>query len=356
MPFALSRLLASLSLLLSLLALTLLAFTQLWLPIIAQSSIAHETTTLFSFCPSGATPKEYKFFPWEGVNHQVCTLTQFFQRALSAPHGRPTGLSLASTLLPSLLPIYLESSRPHTILPLRSPLPWLFLFQNLGMGLLVPLYYACLLLSPVPRAPVPRRKVEGVAVGLLLGYVLPTVAMFNSDDHRVFAAWQFFPVYVSLFQGIYSLLRPAKSGPADGTSLIRTLYIISILTSSLAHLYILYTSPPRPLSLPTALTSFTQIWLPQPLPSHLLQPQHLQTTLTNFFKWDLVFIAGTTGLAGVIALSQAGGRRAREVLLSPGRWLAIPVFGGLLGPGAVVGDVWLLREEALAEGREGKVE
>ncbi|KZT51773.1 hypothetical protein CALCODRAFT_487658 [Calocera cornea HHB12733] len=367
-------LLTALPLLLALLGLTALAFSQMWLPIVAQAPLAADphALTIFAFCPAGKTPAQFAFFPWEGVNHQVCTLTNFFMHTLlSAPSGYAIGLDLACSLPAPLLALYLESLRPGTALPLRIPLLWLFLYQNLGMAVVAPLYYACLLLLPPspspsrsqPRAAVPHSKVEAVAFGLLAGFALPTAAMFASTDHRVYAAWQFFPLFVGTAIALYPRLRraapPSASASAkdkDSLPLIRTLYLLAIAASSLAHLYVLGTallSPSAaPLSLPSALAALARVYLPQPLPAAHAVPQHLHTTLTNFFKWDYIFVGASTTLAGLVALGQTG--RGAPVLLNPLRWLAAVVLGLALGAGAVMGHVWLLREEALGRAREAE--
>lgn len=124
---------------------------------------------------------------------------------------------------------------------------WGFLVQNAAYAVILPIYLALhLWTSPLTSSKrlshylVDTPNTAAVFGSMILGYVLPSIVMslpapsvISFDQKQVYIAiWQFFPVWVSLFQAILPHVLPnveeqhsAKSSTQQASNTMRVLYI-----------------------------------------------------------------------------------------------------------------------------------
>ncbi|PTU21755.1 hypothetical protein P175DRAFT_0434760 [Aspergillus ochraceoroseus IBT 24754] len=216
-----------------------------------------------------------------------------------------------------------------------------------------------------------RRSQSGrttIPIGLILGYLLPAVAMAlpspgvvsNDFQQLALVAWNLFPalVYVSMQVFHYVLLLAGGDGEKYATTAstrrttLRIVYAVSLWISFAVHMGLLS------ISLTTVL--FPTLWAPETLddfhPARLLIPPVAVTPtrtvgdgVLSFFLWDQLFgyIVGI-----LVAWSQL-----RTVLVARGwyhqRWagtkVLVGIVGGVLiaGPGSVCLGLNWVRDELL---------
>ncbi|KAL2064309.1 hypothetical protein VTL71DRAFT_4803 [Oculimacula yallundae] len=255
----------------------------------------------------------------------------------------------------------IESCRRGTIFTFaRISVLFLILAQLYGVGVIAPIYFF-LHYVQIPSTGfhaadnrhVPMHFVKTIVPTLLLGYVVPTVAMFNpTASISTLQAWNFiwqpFPVYLAILHVIFSRLLP-NTERMDRTfnvkgdlPWLRTIYFTTALTSAVMWIYTLFVSP----------TPLSQVFL-----SGLLDRDTTFKTneegMRMFLKYDEVFCFTSAAIWVLLCFSDL--KREGRLTASWGKVLA--VYAGLslgLGPGTGLVSMWWWREEILARpGLEG---
>ncbi|KZO92361.1 hypothetical protein CALVIDRAFT_540996 [Calocera viscosa TUFC12733] len=355
-------------------AISAVAWRIMWWPMTHPSPLA--TLTLRNYCPEGAPPSKFLFFPallgsWTTiVNDTLCLLTTCFELILRSPWrdisagtvagggGREMAWQLLTTVLPPLGLMYLEAERPSASIWVKYPVVWGFAYQNLGAGIVCPLYFLLLLVTSKPQAAAPSHRGEAAFVGIILGYILPTVAMFLLEDYRWTTAWQFFPIFIGVFRDGWALIRPPAPGEDAGLGdfWARMTQGLGVIIGTSVHILALCEAAELDMGYSRMWTAYARTFLPVlPVPSPTVDAEgYLWHTVANFLKWDWIFIFGTTYVAALLAISQTRTARARTELSQIFTWfLSLGVFI-LMGPAALLAGTWMWRDDILWEEREGK--
>ncbi|KZT54348.1 hypothetical protein CALCODRAFT_499979 [Calocera cornea HHB12733] len=349
-----------------------IAWRLMWYPMTHPSPLA--TLTLRNYCPEGAPPSDFLWFPaslgsWTTiVNDTLCLLTTCFELILRSPWseisfgtapgggGREMSWQLLATVLPPLGVMYLEAERPSASIWVKYPFVWGLAYQNLGAGVVCPLYYFLLLVTSEPRAPVPSHRGEAVLVGLVLGYILPTVAMCYFEDYRITLAWQFFPLIMALFRDAWAFVRPAAAGedPGYGDFWARMVQGLALAIGGTVHLMAILEAAELDGGYAKMWIAWERTFLPVEVPSPADAEGYLWHTVANFLKWDWIFIFITSYITGIFAVAQTRTARAKKELADIGTWTIMTGSFILLGPAALLAGTWMWRDDILWEEREGK--
>ncbi|KAH9219751.1 BcBOA8 protein [Leptodontidium sp. 2 PMI_412] len=249
----------------------------------------------------------------------------------------------------------IESCRRGNIFTFaRLPTIFLLLAQLFGIGVVAPIYFFLHYIfipstkfHAADNRQVPIHLVKTMLPTLVLGYVLPTVAMYwPTSPISTLQAWNFiwqpFPIYLSILHRILSRLLP-NNERADRINNIkgdlfylRLIYLTTALLSSSIWIYTFLTSP----------TPLFQVFL-----SGLLNTEAKFKTLEEcigmFLKYDEVFCFGSAAIWVLLCFWDL----KREGRLTAGWAKVLVVFGGMslgLGPGAGLVGMWGWREDILA--------
>ncbi|KAG6849337.1 hypothetical protein H0H93_009303 [Arthromyces matolae] len=274
------------------------------------------------------------------VDQSLCPLVTFFHAALNdldASNGLTYFFAVAAPFI--TIPT-VESCRPsRTIFKVALPLIVGLLSQSFTIGVTFPIYWLIFLLSGgarvgwVPTAPdatITQAHAEAVIFGLLVGAVIPSIAMLVLEDPIVTAIWQPYPAYVSLAQFFHLFIRPASTHSTSGYNTIRFLYITLFIFSSSIHIATIW-------PLLTDLDIIFKIYLPSfTVPAHTLP---VGTRVLHFLKWDIFFGFGSSILA---SLWFARSALQFFTLLA---WNAFAIL--FFGPGAALAGTALWRESSL---------
>lgn len=169
--------------------------------------------------------------------------------------------------------------------------------------------YACLHLSTRPSSPLPKSTFghglqnlpQVITLGLLLPTLLAGLPLDPIPHQRLVAAWQFFPIYISLLTFLSSLIAKPPGTITETKSQLSHIYHFGqsigrwthgFTISLLVFLYISPSSLPFPTSFTSPLT-FSNVFLP---PSPLTFPPSKVNIIdgaTAFFQYDFLngFIA-----------------------------------------------------------------
>lgn len=246
-----------------------------------------------------------------------------------------------------------------TFSPINSTSLWALFYQTIGGAIIIPLYYLFYMRESssadyyTPASvQVPAPYAKALLPSLVLGYLLPTLAMFapfpgGDTDLRLtqglIAFWQITPLVVNLLLVLFSTAY-SKSGPStreksprppleDGGKHLNRLYLTLLLLSSATHILILG------ICLSSPQLSLSSIFFLVPLPHRLTLTGGLHT----IFQADFLIIFAAALAGAFLAMSDL--KRISRTDLS--LW---EVAGGMLlgtvvvGPGATLVEVWWVRE------------
>ncbi|PKX89960.1 uncharacterized protein P174DRAFT_412656 [Aspergillus novofumigatus IBT 16806] len=318
------------------------------------------------------------------VDYLLDVLIVFFWEAVDGSHPATSavGIYFLAQYFSLLTGVYVDSLRlgqSGKTTPTRTML-WVLLFQLSAIACTGP-FWALWYLANSPlitndisfedlrnKSRAPARQIILILPSLVLGYLLPAVAMalpspgLVSNDFQQLAlvAWNIFPVLVYLTMQVLHALLPAgtvHNQDATRRSAIRILNATSLLISSAVHVGLMG------ISFTTIL--FPNLWTPETIHefhpvSLLIPPVSVTATQTvgdgvhSFFLWDQVF-GYTLGI--LVAWLQL-----RTVLIARGwyrQWpwpkVLLGVVGGAMiaGPGSVCLGLNWIREELLMPSAEG---
>ena len=298
--------------------------------------------------------RSYTFIP--SVDCMVCHLIAFFHLLLDSPFHAPRnfvsylfGMGPACIIIP-FIEAYRYRGKQHWFL--RYPTFWLMLSQIATLGVMSAIYWPLLLISRARSSEAeennkrtksgtktaektyPEREkiaklmgpaqAEGLALGLAIGYLLPSVATVLHNDPFTTWVWQFYPVYVALIRDVYISLRAPHMDNEDETketlkphrqNAIRTLYIACFLVASVAHVLFVW-----PLFQDSDWKMQITDFLIPLRPTTGAHPSH---HAHNSLKWDYALGYGSI-LLGLLWSARNFGQVVMMLL-----WyaIAIPIFG-----------------------------
>ncbi|KAH7348538.1 hypothetical protein BKA65DRAFT_594347 [Rhexocercosporidium sp. MPI-PUGE-AT-0058] len=249
----------------------------------------------------------------------------------------------------------IESCRRGTLFTFaRLPNIFLLLAQPFGIGVIGPIYFFFhYVLIPSTKfhaadnRHVPMHLVKTILPTLVLGYAVPTIAIYWPTSRiSTLQTWNFiwqpFPIYLSILHGIFSRLLPNTERIDRITNIkgdlfyLRLIYLITFLLSSMTWIYTIFASP----------TPIYQVFI-----SGIMNTGANFTTLEEgmrmFLKYDEIFSFGSAAIWVLLCF----GDLKREGRLTASWGKVLLVFGGMslgLGPGAGLVGMWWWRENVLA--------
>lgn len=264
------------------------------------------------------------------------------------------------TLPCSLALMPLERALAERATSINSTSIWALLYQTVGGAVIVPLYYVAYMRESAHEdywssasRHVPIRYAKALLPSLLVGYLLPTLAMYLpfpdpdlSLTQGVIALWQVTPLLVNLLLlGVSTacgkeVTAPSQNlRPAPGyVKYLRRTYITCFIISAVAHIATVATclsSAPQ--------LSLTEVLIRVPIPHRL----SLAGGLHYIFQVDFLIIFATALGASFLTLWDLK-RTGRSDLSLWKAALAMAVGVFLVGPAAVVAGVWFIREGIMA--------
>jgi len=322
------------------------AFYFLWILVIQSPGFSQ----LESLCPvpyfpvdenSRASTSHRAYTGLSAIDWNLCVVTSVFIESMR-PEVFDTTFSLVYGLPPiAAFPLieYMRGKAPDTVMPAIIPMLIGVLFQRIGAGLVLPLYYIYLISSDRAHAKsqeqIASRPAAAIFFALIFVYYIPSHLMLSTADPTWTAAWQPFPLYIGLWQLLMHLLLPVFSRPS-GATIVRGIYTMCFLISAFTHLYRLYQIRKN------IIGGLTDLFLPS---ATAIQSTYPPLVAKNFFQWDNIFICGS---AAVFTFRYATTGKQRLGLL-----LTYFVGSFLFGPGASVALVLYWREMKLAHARNG---
>lgn len=319
-------------------------FTDLTLPFLVFSALLLTAIklTFARFFASGidlegickATPSYTGFI---GLDAVLCPLVDFFSVVLKSPEGSSYlhyafGISLPLLLLPTF-----EAYRPHQSRILKYPALWFLLSQFITIGAAISLYWFVFIMVGSPHKSrnsssklYTQAEAEALVFGLIMGGVIPSVAMLMLDDHIIIALWQLYPIYLAVAESAHLFIRPSSRYPQSGFITLRVLFFAIFILSSSTHISTIW-------PLINDWNQLKALLLPSltPLSSNIAAAFHY----LDFLKWDITIAYASTALATLWLVEN------KKQLFAIALWytLAIPI----LGFGAAVTGVALWRNDFL---------
>ncbi|GJJ15245.1 hypothetical protein Clacol_009521 [Clathrus columnatus] len=286
-----------------------------------------------------------------GLERSLCPLVAFFYPVVQAdvkPHYyREFMIASFSNFSVVVCATFVEASRMQRGLigPFWILLPVLtgVVYQFITGAVTLPYLWTIIIVAQrrglIKSAPsIDECDGEGIALGMLLGYVVPTYLMLFHSDIPSIVAWQIFPVIIGAVCGVYILLRPRSNKPSAYNNTIQTTYGILFIFLTLINFYFIVSNNFN-------LTKVINIWFPP------FTFRFNSTILQNFadfsaivLQWDLMLIFGGTCLASLWFAKNI------KQVLAIAAWYVGP--GLLLGPGPAIAAVLMWREGELRRQNE----
>ncbi|KAF8599619.1 hypothetical protein BDV93DRAFT_526001 [Ceratobasidium sp. AG-I] len=298
-------------------------------------------------CQQGSTllgPAALRYTGVNALDEDMCILVTFMQKALDS-HKAPFAAEFFASLGPAVILPAIEMRRAgyKASTVLSSMLVLGLIYQHLGAGVVLPLWWALhLLLSGLRNTTIPSHYAESAFAGYLLGYVALSIAMVTYQTVAITALWQTFPVCVVLVQMLYLGFHRSVSevAPDSPYEVLQLIHVTSFCWSAVTHASTLFQALTSPAPLDALKYAFHPTYSPA-----FLGP--VTALAQEFLKWDAIFIVGSTLFAGLWLL-----RGVRPKLLATA-WFLV---GSLcFGTGAGLAGVWMWREKVLEEDRRALV-
>jgi len=250
---------------------------------------------------------------------------------------------------PLYLLIQVEAVRNNRPLILSAPLIIGTVLAALTAGLIMPLYCFAFVLSGSASLQiwsteyddefaVNRKDAEAVAFGVIVGYVMPSIALAVFHDLLTFVLWFGFQGYMSALQTTWRIGR--SDTPQVDTTIVKGLYALTFVVTSITHIV-------HVLSRIHDIQLLKGFFLP-PLSALEPSPTLSPTWDLDLFQWDVVLSL----LAVMVAtLWFAKDGKQRSMLLI---WHVAATM--TVGPSASVCGALLWREICLTKALEGPKE
>ncbi|QRV90115.1 exonuclease [Ceratobasidium sp. AG-Ba] len=281
---------------------------------------------------------------YQTLNAQMCLLINFMCEAFDR-RSAAFMPELLSTLGPAVVLPTIEMRRSgyRSSVTLLSMLLLGALYQNYSGAVVLPLWWAVhLAFSTRHYVPLHPHFAEATFLGYLLGYLIVSVAMTVYQTSATVGVWQLFPVCVFSIQALYLWYQRnnTEDVPDCPYEVLQLIHVTNFCWSAVTHAYTLF----QALSSPNPLEALKHSFYPRFSPASLAL---FPTTAQQFLKWDILFIAGATLVAGISLL-----RGARSKLLAFGWFILGSTFFGM---GAGLSGIWMWREKVLEEDRRASV-
>jgi hypothetical protein len=306
-----------------------------------ESELGVKLESLCNPVHTNATPYLLQYTGFHGVDgHGLCPLVSFFHSALETPDASSflayfVGIGAPLVIIPNV-----EGWRNGRNLFVAFPMLFGLLGQSLTVGVTLPLYWLIFILTGAAKPKqntkdakgpiISQAHAEATIFGVIIGAIIPTVAMLILEDPYVTAIWQPYPIYVTIAQYIHLAIRPPSTHPESGYLTIRALYMGAFIICSSVHFSTLW-------PMIDDLSMLKTIFLPSltaPDPS-----TSMGFRVHNVLKWDITFGFVSSVLA-TLWFAESG---AQFFALAAWAVIGTP----LVGPGAVVMGAALWRESHL---------
>jgi len=285
-----------------------------------------------------SAPYHLKYTGLSGFDKALCPLVVFFHNIMDSP----TSLSFLSYAIgisgPLILLPLLEAYRVGRHRLMAYPVIWGLLSQTATVGITYPLYWLVFILLEGTRKnrsfsirSFTQAEAEAMVFGVIMGAVIPSVAMLMMSDAYVTACWQLYPVYMAIAQLAHLQIRPSSKHPQSGYGTMQVLYIGFFILSSSVHISTVW-------PLKDDFAAIKSLLLPSA--SALHPSKDINLHLLDFLKWDVIIAYSATALAMLWFAKNI------KQLLTIVLWyiVAIPI----LGFGAAVMGVAIWRDGVLA--------
>lgn len=229
------------------------------------------------------------------MDGKLCVLVRFFNIMISSNESLPflaygIGISLPLLILPLV-----EAHKVGRSGFVAYPAVWGLLSQIATVGVVYPIYWLTVIISTRTQdhkspglCSFTIAEAQAIIFGVLVGAIIPTVAMIMLNDTEVILVWQFFPLLVSIASFGHLVWRPKESFSQPAGGLMQILYLGTFMVSSSVHIATVWPMMQN-------LESVSTFLLPTatPLPSSM----DIDLRLLNFLKWDILFAFSATSLA-----------------------------------------------------------
>ncbi|KAF8163120.1 hypothetical protein B0H34DRAFT_764399 [Crassisporium funariophilum] len=221
------------------------------------------------------------------VDQALCPLVTFFHALMDSP----TPLTFLTYFIgiggPFLLIPNIEASRKGQSRLLALPVIWGLLSQTATIGVTFCVYWLVFILSGGAKRArnsdlrsITQGDAEAIVFGIVVGAVIPSVAMLIMADPYVTALWQPYPVYVSVASYLHLQFRPPSKHSQSGFGTIQALFIGCFVISTSVHLSTIWPLAEKVDALKALV-----------LPSVSVLPPltDLSVQIFDFLKWDHAF-------------------------------------------------------------------
>ena len=231
------------------------------------------------------------FLPYTGPFDQAfCPIVAFFHLLIDFPDSLATltyTIGIAGPLV--LLPI-VESSRAGQNTFLAYPVIWGLLTQAATLGVTFPIYWLVFVLTPKKKdgfggRSLTQSQAEAIIFSVIVGAVLPSVAMLVMDDFYVTAIWQLYPIYISFAQFLYPQFR---SSTQSGYRVMQAIYLGCFMISSSVHIAAVW-------PILKDVNAVKALLMPSFAPLPISNEVHFYAL--EFLKWDVLFAYTSSALA-----------------------------------------------------------
>ncbi|KAH9484185.1 Epoxide hydrolase ascI [Psilocybe cubensis] len=255
------------------------------------------------------------------IDKTLCPLVTFFHNIMDNPTSSSflsyaIGISGPMITLPLLEAYRLGQSRF-----VLYPVVWGLLSQIATVGMVFPLYWLAFILTEGAKVQrtykvhsFTQAEAEAIIFGIVVGAVIPSLAMLFMADAHVTAIWQLYPLYISIAQLVHMFIRPPSKHSQSGIVTIRALYLGLFIVSSSMHISTVW-------PLINDFSAIKELLLPS---SSAIHPsKDINNHLLEFLKWDVIIAYSATALAMLWFSKNV--KQLITILL----WyaVAIPVFG-----------------------------
>lgn len=270
------------------------------------------------------------------VDETLCVLISVFHTGLETKEVMSPFVSyfLATVVPPVMLFISIESSRKgrRFVVSYTSLISGVFA-QVVSFAVSMPIFWLYFILSArFVKGRVTQIHAEASVLGMLIGWVIPSIFLVTHVDPVITVAWNFAPITSFISQLLPMLLRaPATK---SGFRTVQVAYVVCFLVAASVHIKM-------------AMDEFSTLSSMQTFFVPTLREKEIPRAMLNVFQWDFALGVGACMLGSLWFA-----RNAAEVATIA---LWYPVASVFVGPGAAFTAVALCREsfleDALAKGK-----